>query len=81
MAVRPEHHRRGVGRQLVLEVERRLRSEGVAYLQVTTLSAGAGDEGYLGTLAFYRSVGFRVLEEMPMLWGPRQPAVLLVMRF
>ena len=80
MAVRPELHRRGVGRSLVGAAEERLRSEGVEYLQVKTLSASAADEPYLETLAFYTALDFRVLEEMPSLWGPDNPAVLLVKR-
>ena len=80
MAVRPELHRHGIGRTLVAEAEDRLRSEGVDYLQVKTLSASAGDEPYLRTLAFYTALDFRVLEEMPLLWGPDNPAVLLVKR-
>jgi GNAT superfamily N-acetyltransferase len=80
MAVRPEHHRTGVGRALVTAAEDRLRSEGVEYLQVKTLSASAGDEPYLRTLAFYTALGFRVLEEMPSLWSADNPAVILVKR-
>jgi GNAT superfamily N-acetyltransferase len=68
MAVRPELHRNGVGRMLVAAAEDRLRSEGVEYLQVKTLSASAGDEPYLGTLDFYTALDFRVLEEMPSFW-------------
>ena len=44
------------------------------------LSASADDQPYLGTLAFYTALGFRVLEEMPSLWGPTNPAVMLVKR-
>jgi len=80
MAVRPERHRRGIGRTLVARAEDRLRSEGVEYLQVKTLSASAGDQPYLGTLAFYTALGFRVLEEMPSLWDADNPAVLLIKR-
>jgi GNAT superfamily N-acetyltransferase len=80
MAVRPELHRTGIGRALVGAAEDRLRSEGVEYLQVKTLSATAADEPYLRTLAFYAALDFRVLEEMPSLWGPDNPAVLLVKR-
>ena len=80
MAVRPELHRHGIGRLLVSGAEDRLRSDGVEYLQVKTLSASADDQPYLGTLAFYTALGFRVLEEMPSLWGPTNPAVLLVKR-
>lgn len=80
MAVRPELHRTGIGRMLVGAAEDRLRSEGVEYLQVRTLSASAGDKLYLGTLAFYTALGFRVLEEMPSLWDQTNPAVLLIKR-
>jgi ribosomal protein S18 acetylase RimI-like enzyme len=80
MAVRPELHRNGIGRTLVKEAEERLRSEGVEYLQVKTLSASAGDQPYLATLAFYTALGFRVLEEMPSLWDADNPAVLLIKR-
>jgi ribosomal protein S18 acetylase RimI-like enzyme len=80
MAVRPEHQRRGIGRGLVAAAEDRLRSDGVEYLQVKTLSASAGDEPYLRTLAFYTALGFRVLEEMPTLWDVGNPAVVLVKR-
>jgi ribosomal protein S18 acetylase RimI-like enzyme len=78
MAVRPELHRSGIGRLLVAAAEDRLRSEGVEYLQVKTLSASAGDQPYLRTLAFYTALGFRVLEEMPSLWDAGNPAVLLI---
>jgi GNAT superfamily N-acetyltransferase len=80
MAVRPELHRNGIGQRRVAAAEDRLRSERVEYLQVKTLSAPAGDEPYLRTLAFYNTLEFRVLEEMPLLWGPDNPAVLLVER-
>jgi ribosomal protein S18 acetylase RimI-like enzyme len=80
MAVRPELHRNGIGRMLVAAAEDRLRSDGVEYLQVKTLSASAGDELYLGTLAFYTALDFRVLEEMPSLWDADNPAVVLIKR-
>lgn len=80
LAVRPERHRQGIGRALIRQVEERLRAEGIEYLQVKTLSASAADEGYLRTLAFYEALGFRVLEEMPTLWNPGNPAVMLVKR-
>ena len=80
MAVRPQLHRTGIGRRLVAAAEDRLRSEGVEYLQVKTLSASAADTEYLRTLSFYTALGFRVLEEMPTLWGADNPAVLLIKR-
>ncbi len=80
MAVRPELHRRGVGRRMLDAAEAWLREEGVEYLQVKTLSASATDEGYARTRAFYRSVGFRELEEFPELWDPSNPALQMIKR-
>ena len=78
LAVRPEWHRQGVGRQLVELAERVLVEEGVEYLQVKTLSARHPYPGYASTRAFYGACGFAVLEELPLLWGPGSPAVQLV---
>jgi ribosomal protein S18 acetylase RimI-like enzyme/catechol 2,3-dioxygenase-like lactoylglutathione lyase family enzyme len=77
-AVRPEWHRRGVGRRLLQLAEQVLAEDGVRYLQVKTLSARHRDAGYAATRAFYRACGFVVLEELPTLWGPDNPAVQLV---
>jgi ribosomal protein S18 acetylase RimI-like enzyme len=78
MAVRPEHHRRGIGRALLLHAEASLARAGVEFLQVKTLSASADDEGYAKTRAFYLAYGFRPLEEFPNLWDPHNPALQLV---
>ncbi len=78
MAVRPEHHRRGVGRAMLLHAEASLARVGVEFLQVKTLSASADDEGYAKTRAFYLAYGFRPLEEFPGLWDPQNPALQLV---
>jgi hypothetical protein len=71
-------HRNGIGRTLITAAEDRLRAEGVEYLQAKTLSASAGDKPYLGTLAFYTALDFRVLEEMPSFWDADNPAVVLI---
>jgi GNAT superfamily N-acetyltransferase len=65
MAVRPEMHRRGVGRALLAEAEVYLRQHGVEYVQVKTLSPAHPDPGYALTRRFYRAMGFRPLEEFP----------------
>jgi ribosomal protein S18 acetylase RimI-like enzyme len=78
MAVRPEHHRQGVGRALLLHAEASLARAGVEFLQVKTLSARADDEGYAKTRAFYLAYGFRPLEEFPDLWDPQNPALQLL---
>lgn len=78
MAVSKQHHRRGVARRLMREAESRLAKQGIGFLQVKTLSAQHPDEGYARTRAFYRSCGFRVLEELPDLWGSENPAVQMI---
>lgn len=80
MAVLPELHRRGVGRSMLDQAESWLRAQGVEYLQVKTLSDSADDEGYAKTRAFYRGMGFRDLEEFPLLWDPSNPALQLIKR-
>lgn len=80
MAVIPELHRSGIGRRMLLAVEVWLREQGVEYLQVKTLSASADDAGYAKTREFYKSVGFRELEEFPELWDPSNPALQLIKR-
>jgi ribosomal protein S18 acetylase RimI-like enzyme len=78
MAVRPGHHRRGIGRALLLHAETSLARAGVEFLQVKTLSPSADDEGYAKTRAFYLAYGFRPLEEFPDLWDPQNPALQMV---
>lgn len=78
MAVRPDFHRRGVGRLLVQRVEERTIGRGGEFLQVKTLSERRADLRYAGTRAFYRACGFRDLGELPGLWDEENPALQLV---
>ena len=78
MGVRPEHHRQGIGRQMLGVAEAWLRERDVEYLQVKTLSPRHPDPGYELTRAFYFAVGFRPLEEFPDFWQPQNPALQMV---
>ena len=78
MGVRPDMHRRGVGRVLVQRVEADLRGNGIEYLQVKTLSPSHPDENYAKTRQFYLAMGFRPLEEFPELWGTANPCLQMV---
>jgi GNAT superfamily N-acetyltransferase len=77
MGVRPEHHRRGVGRALVDRAEERLRASGIEFLQVKTLGPSRPWEPYERTRRFYERVGFHPLEEN-RLWGEENPCLILV---
>jgi GNAT superfamily N-acetyltransferase len=75
MAVKPSHHRVGIGTAMLRHLEAELAAAGVEFLQVKTLSAARPDVGYDATRSFYLAYGFRPLEEFPMLWDrpPRAP--------
>ena len=65
MGVVPEHHRQGIGRQMLEFAETWLRERDIEYLQVKTLSPRHPDPGYVKTRAFYLAVGFRPARGIP----------------
>lgn len=78
MAVERAWHRRGVGRALVRRAAADLKADGAMFLQVKTLSDSRADDNYERTRRFYRALGFVPLEELPDLWDPGNPALMLV---
>ena len=78
IGIRPEQHRRGIGRALLAKAEEFLKREGVEYLQVNTLGPSCPNEDYARTRAFYLSMGFRPLEEFLELWNADNPCLLMV---
>ncbi len=79
LAVRQEHHRRGIGRALVERAAAYARAEGFLLLHVKTLAPSDPDPGYAATRRFYEAMGFMPLEELPQLWGPDNPCLLMVL--
>ena len=80
MAVRPELHRKGVGRTLLVHLETEAASRGGRWLHVKTLAPSHPDPFYARTRKFYAAMGFAPLFESETLWGPENPAVVLVKR-
>lgn len=78
MGVRAEHHRRGIGRALVRQVEETLRAEGARLLQVKTVGPSSPDPAYAMTRRFYAALGFAPLEELPDLWDRNNPCLIMV---
>jgi len=78
MGVKQEAHRQGLGRRLVQEVEKYLKSQGFEFLQVKTLSPARPDENYTKTRLFYEALGFRHLEEFKELWGEENPCLQMI---
>lgn len=78
IAVRPELHRSGVGKQLLQHAEKMLCQDGVEYLQVKTRGPSQPDEHYERTRAFHLAMGFRPLEEFPDIWDKDNPCLVMV---
>lgn len=77
MGVLPSMHRQGVGRTLVKGASGWALNRGYNALSVKTLSEQTPDKNYADTRAFYAAQGFRIVEELPGLWGPSTHAVLM----
>ena len=80
MAVRPEYHRRGIGRALLERLEAEVRARGGRWLHVKTLGPSHPDPHYARTRAFYEAMGFSPLFESSAFWSADNPAVVLVKR-
>lgn len=78
MAVRPQAHRRGVGRALVRRALAETRALDRPYLTVKTRGPSLPYEPYERTRAFYEAVGFQPLEEFTEIWGPENPCLIMV---
>jgi len=77
MGILREHHRQGIGRQLVSWCEHCCRKGGQEYLTVKTLDESRINQEYANTRQFYLGVGFRPLEVFPDLWGPDNPCLMM----
>jgi len=80
MAVRPEYHRRGIGRALLDRLEVEVRAGAGRWLHVKTLAPSHPDPSYARTRAFYEAMGFSPLFESSAFWGADNPTVVLVKR-
>ena len=77
LAVRRERHGHGLGTALVEAVVERAQAEGATFVTAWTVAASDPDPHYAATRAFYQRRGFAAVAEAEI-WGPENPAVLLV---
>ena len=77
MAVDAGHHRAGIGRALVDEVERIARMDGHRLVEVKTLGPSHPSTHYAATRRFYDALGFIPVEELDGPW-PGNPCLIMV---
>lgn len=77
LAVRRDQHGHGLGTALVEAVVERAQAEGATFVTAWTVAASDPDPHYAATRAFYQRRGFAAVAEAEI-WGPENPAVLLV---
>jgi len=78
MGIKARWHGQGLGTRLFERLSKRMRTEGLEYLEVKTLDASRESEEYRRTRRFYESVGFRPFETMKELWGEANPCLIMV---
>lgn len=78
VGVRRAWHRRGVGRAIVAAAADQACKEGARYLIVKTVSDRLADPNYAATRGFYEAVGFVGIDELPDLWGPENPCLVML---
>ena len=79
MGVLKEYHRSGIGRALFLTAKERAEKAGYEFMQVKTVRMGCYED-YDRTNLFYRSLGFKEFEVIPVIWGEENPCQIYVMR-
>lgn len=77
MGILSEYHRKGIGHALLSSAEIDLRSTGVKFLTVKTLSESRENKEYAQTRNFYLKTGFTPLEEFKTLWDEHNPCLFL----
>ena len=78
MGVLKDHHRSGVGRQLVERAKETANAQGYEFMQVKTVKMGVYED-YDRTNLFYISCGFKEFEVLPLLWDEANPCQIYVM--
>ena len=78
MGVLKDHHRSGVGRQLVERAKETANAQGYEFMQVKTVKMGVYED-YDRTNLFYKSCGFKEFEVFPLLWDEANPCQIYVM--
>ena len=78
MGVLKDHHRGGIGRELVEKAKEAAKSSGYSFMQVKTVQMGKYED-YDRTNLFYIGCGFKEFEVFPTYWDEANPCQIYVM--
>ncbi len=78
LCIRPEWHRKGIGRALLEASEKHTRRIGARFLQVKTLSPRRECSYYTQTRLWYEAMDFTPLTELLTLWDENTPCLQLI---
>lgn len=78
MGVLKEHHRSGIGRQLVNQCQLFCQKNKLEFLTVKTLDSSRQDSNYEKTRRFYTAMGFKPLEVLPLYWDKENPCLIMI---
>lgn len=78
LGVLKEHHRRGIGHQLIAACVQYCVENDYKFLTVKTLDESAVYEPYNATRAFYKKEGFYPLEVLTTFWDEENPCLFMI---
>ena len=78
MGIITDHHRQGIGREMIHWCEEYCLSSGKEFLTVKTLDESGASKSYDKTRQFYLALGFRPLEVFPLHWDKDNPCLFMV---
>jgi ribosomal protein S18 acetylase RimI-like enzyme len=76
--IHPQHHHKGLGKELYKTLEQYFINQGCEYVMVKTLSALHPDKHYALTRKFYQAVGFKAFYTDQNVWGEENPCLMMI---
>jgi len=77
MGIMENHHRHGIGKQLVECCEAFCSANHTEFLTVKTLADTVDNADYAKTREFYTALGFRPIEIFPLHWDKSNPCLFM----
>lgn len=78
MAIAPQYHRQGIGKQLIEAAEAFFIRQGCKRIVIKTLSDRVNYAPYLKTCRFYEDMGYEKMITFDEFWDDENPCLLLI---